>query len=69
MFFPKEHGMAKAMYTFELETDMMTFMEQMVTKYDLSDVSKAMRCLVNYARGEESVREDIFEEIRCFHCD
>lgn len=61
--------MAKAMYTVEMEADMMTFMEQMVEKYDLPDVSKAMRCLVNYARGVESARDDIFEEIRCYHCD
>lgn len=61
--------MAKAMYSVELEAEMMAFLEQMVTKYDLPDVSKAMRCLINYARGEEALRDDIFEEIRCYHCD
>jgi hypothetical protein len=59
----------KAVYSLELEKDMMAFMEQMTTKYDLPDVSKAMRCLVNYARTEAAVQDDIFAEIRCLSCD
>jgi hypothetical protein len=59
----------KAVYSLELEKDMMAFMEQMTTQYDLPDVSKAMRCLVNYARTEEGARDDIFSEIRCLNCD
>jgi hypothetical protein len=35
----------KATYPIELEKDMMGFLEQMTTQYDLPDVSKAMRCL------------------------
>ena len=35
----------KAMYSLELEKDMMQFMAQMTEKYQLQDVSKAMRCL------------------------
>ena len=59
----------KADYTLELEKDMMTFLEQMVTKYSLPDVSKAMRCLVNYARDVEDAQDAIFAEIRCLNCD
>ena len=59
----------KAVYSIELETDMMEFIEQMTAKYSLPDVSKAMRCLVNYARGVEEARESIFAEIRCYSCD
>jgi hypothetical protein len=59
----------KAMYSLELEKDMMQFMEQMTGKYQLQDVSKAMRCLINYARQEEAVQDDIFAEIRCLNCD
>ena len=47
----------------------MWFLEQMTTQYDLPDVSKAVRCLVNYARYVETAREDIFAEIRCNTCD
>ena len=67
----KENGMPKdkATYSIELEKDMMWFLEQMTTEYSLPDVSKAMRCLVNYARDVETARDDIFAEIRCNTCD
>lgn len=58
----------KTSYSIELEKDMMEFMEQMTAKYSLSDVSKAMRCLVNYARDVEAVQDDVFSEIRCLNC-
>ena len=73
MFLPrfKENSMPKdkATYPIELEKDMMLFLEQMTTQYDLPDVSKAVRCLVNYAQYVETAREDIFAEIRCNTCD
>jgi hypothetical protein len=59
----------KAMYSLELEKDMMQFMAQMTEKYQLQDVSKAMRCLINYARQVEEAQDDIFAEIRCLTCD
>jgi len=48
---------------------MMWFLEQMTTQYSLPDVSKTVRCLVNYARYAETARDDIFAEIRCNTCD
>ncbi len=59
----------KAVYSIELEKDMMAFMEEMTSAYDLPDVSKTMRCLVNYVREQESVRDSVFAEIRCMNCD
>ncbi len=59
----------KSTYPIELEKDMMAFLEEMTAKYSLADVSKAMRCLVNYARGVEESQESIFAEIRCLNCD
>ena len=58
----------KAMYTIELEKDMMEFMEQMTAQYALPDVSKAMRCLVTYVHDVETVRDDVFAEVRCLNC-
>ena len=58
----------KAVYSFELEKDMMQFVEEMTAKYNLPDVSKTMRCMVNYAREVETAQEDIFAEIRCLNC-
>jgi len=67
----KENGMPKdkATYSIELEKDMMSFLEQMTAQYNLPDVSKTMRCLVNYAMVVEEARDDIFAEIRCLTCD
>jgi len=67
----KENSMPKdkATYPIELEKDMMSFLEQMTTQYDLPDVSKAVRCLVDYALCVETARDDIFAEIRCNRCD
>jgi hypothetical protein len=67
----KENSMPKdkATYPIELEKDMMSFLEQMTTQYDLPDVSKTVRCLVNYALCVETARDDIFAEIRCTTCD
>ena len=59
----------KATYSIELEKDMMAFMEQMTAAYDLPDVSKAMRCLVNYVRVEQDARDRVFAETRCLNCD
>lgn len=59
----------KATYPIELEKDMMAFMEQMTAKYELADVSKAMRCLVNYVREVEDARDNVFSEVRCLSCD
>jgi hypothetical protein len=59
----------KEVYSIELEKDMMAFVEQMTTKYDLPDVSKTMRCLVNFARDVEASQDAIFSDIRCLNCD
>lgn len=60
--------MPKATYSIELEQDMMGFLEQMVAQYELPDISKAVRCLVNYAVDVDTARDDIFAEIRCKTC-
>lgn len=67
----KESAMPKdkATYSIELEKDMMSFLEQMTTQYSLPDVSKTVRCLVNYAHDVETARDDIFAEVRCNTCD
>ena len=58
----------KVTYSIELEKAMHRFLEEMVEKYDLPDTSKAVRCLVNYARMEADKQDDIFSEIRCLDC-
>lgn len=58
----------KESYAIELETSMYAFLQEMTEEFSLSDVDKAVRCLVNYARDEADKRESIFQEIRCLDC-
>ncbi len=55
-------------YPIELEAEKVAFLEQMAKQYGLTDVGKAVRCLINYARDREDRRAEIFEEIRCIDC-
>lgn len=55
-------------YSIELETEKVEFLEQMAKAHGLSDVGKAMRCLINYARENPDKHGDIFDEIRCLDC-
>ena len=52
----------------ELESDKIEFLQQMASSYGLPDVSKAVRCLVNYARENPDKHEEIFGEVRCLNC-
>jgi len=52
----------------ELESDKVRFLEQMVASYGLQDISKAVRCLINYARENQDTHDAIFGEVRCIDC-
>jgi hypothetical protein len=52
----------------ELETEKVAFLRQMAESYDLPDIGKAVRCLVNYAREHPDKHADIFGEVRCLDC-
>jgi hypothetical protein len=55
----------KQPYTVELDQLKVEFLEEMAKKYDLPDMGKAMRCLIDYARENPAAQESIFTEIRC----
>ena len=52
----------------ELDSEMVAYLEEVAKKYDLPDIGKAVRCLVNYARESEAKRDEIFSEVRCMGC-
>jgi len=52
----------------ELSSDMVAYLEEATKTYSLSDVSKAVRCLINYARENPERGKEIFDEIRCLGC-
>jgi hypothetical protein len=52
----------------DLDSTMVDFLEDAAKKYDLPDMGKAIRCLINYARENPGKQDDIFDEIRCVGC-
>ena len=52
----------------ELEAEKIAFLEQMCASHGLTDIGKAIRCLINYARENPERHEEIFAEIRCLDC-
>ena len=55
-------------YSVELESGKVEFLDQIARKYELPDVSKAIRCLINYARENPDQLDAIFAEVRCLDC-
>ena len=52
----------------ELASAQVQFLQEMAARYNLSDVGKAVRCLVNYAREMPDQHAAIFDEVRCLDC-
>ena len=52
----------------ELEIKKIDFLKEMVETYSLPDTTKAIRCLIDYARDNPDKRQAIFAEIRCLDC-
>lgn len=49
-------------------SDKLAFLETMAKKYDLPDVGKAVRILIDHARENPSMQDTIFSESRCIDC-
>ncbi len=54
--------------SFEIYSDSEKMLEQITDKYDLSDKSKTLRCLLDYVEEKESDWDDIFATVRCNRC-
>ena len=52
----------------ELDSSMVEYLQDAAKTYDLSDLGKAVRCLVNYARENPDKRDEIFGAVRCLEC-
>ena len=55
-------------YSVDLETDKVTFLQDVAKKHALPDMGKAIRCLINYARENPDKHEEIFAVERCLDC-
>ena len=52
----------------ELRERQFNFLTEMVKKYNMSDESKAIRCLIDYAIEQKDQEQAIFRQFRCFDC-
>ena len=55
--------------TILLEDAKVEFLKQMAGQYRLSDIGKAVRILIDYARANPELQRSIFSEVRCNDCD
>ena len=58
----------KVRVQFELNDDAEALLADIVKKFDLPDVSKAVRILLDYI-AEDGDLDEIFGEVRCRRCD
>ena len=63
---PDEHGRIASRV--DLEPAQLRYLEAMMARYALPDVSKAVRVLVNFAMAAPDHEERIFKQTRCRHC-
>ena len=56
-------------YEIELKEFQKEYLSNMAEKYDLPDMGKAIRCLIDYAIDDDSLEIDIFKLERCHSCD
>ena len=57
-----------AEYTVVLNEQQHAFLGEIARKYNLSDESKALRCLINFAIESSSAHDEIFQKVRCRNC-
>ena len=53
---------------FEINTDSKEFLESVKDDYKLPDLSKTLRCLLDFAQNDGDL-DQIFKKIRCNRCD
>ncbi len=60
-------GGIKTAQSYELNEDVIQWLNEMADQYDLPDSGKALRVVLDYVR-EEADLDEVFEEMRCNHC-
>ncbi|MEE2999032.1 MAG: hypothetical protein VX693_03850 [Pseudomonadota bacterium] len=57
----------KITVSFEINSDSQDMLQEITEKYDFTDKSKAVRCLLDYV-ADDGDWDEIFDTIRCNHC-
>jgi len=59
---------AKTEHQIPLEPEKVEFLQEMAKSYQLPDIGKAVRCLIDYARENSDKQPAIFGEVHCQDC-
>ena len=52
---------------FDINSDSRDFLKDVQAKYNLPDISKTIRCLLDFAQNDGNL-DQIFKKIRCNRC-
>jgi hypothetical protein len=52
----------------DLEPQQLDYLKRMMAQYQIPDLGKAVRVLVNHAQATVELEEQIFKKTRCRHC-
>ncbi|MHC4989801.1 MAG: hypothetical protein ACYTGC_02380 [Planctomycetota bacterium] len=61
-------GAPNETYQVELKPSQMDYLVEMTRIHGLPDTSKALRCLITYAREHRDAEAEIFATMRCQDC-
>ena len=56
-------------HAIELKEFQLEYLEKIVADYDIPDIGKAVRCLIDYAIEEKGKEKELFQLERCQSCD
>ena len=56
-------------HAIELKEFQLEYLEKIVADYDIPDIGKAVRCLIDYAIEEKGKEKELFQLERCHSCD
>ena len=59
---------AKTEHQIPLEPEKVEFLQEMAKSYQLPDIGKAVRCLIDYARENPDKQPAICGEVHCQDC-
>ena len=56
-------------HAIELKEFQLEYLREIVANYDIPDIGKAVRCLIDYAIEEKGKEKELFRLERCHSCD
>ncbi len=55
-------------YKIDLHDKQLEYIKEITDKYQIYDIGKSIRCLINYSIENNHLEEDIFDKERCVNC-